>query len=206
DNLFPKSKYMMELGKKFEAMGREHKEGMDSMRKDTQNVNVKVEALSREKNEGHKVDPYMRVREVMMKATKLSGMCPLDLKEWRGIGDERGMEKQGGKSLIVGSENFLEDLLNELHGSKIFSKIDLRSVYHQKKVKDGGIKDQNLRSNSLQEGEGDVNIKRHDKNHLRSLCKVEEEALRGRGSTFVENAKCVECRLALGKTDLIRSQ
>ncbi|RDX99586.1 hypothetical protein CR513_17340, partial [Mucuna pruriens] len=58
-NLSPKSNYMMsfmrELQEKLKRMGREHKEGMDSMRKDTQSVNAKVKDLSKRKEENPRV-------------------------------------------------------------------------------------------------------------------------------------------------------
>ncbi|RDX99639.1 hypothetical protein CR513_17290, partial [Mucuna pruriens] len=55
ENLSPKSKFMMsyiwELDEKLERVSR----GLDSVQKDTQSVNAKVEALSREKEEKPKV-------------------------------------------------------------------------------------------------------------------------------------------------------
>ncbi|RDX79655.1 hypothetical protein CR513_39899, partial [Mucuna pruriens] len=53
ENYSPKSKqimkYMMRLEETLERLWREHKEGLDLVKKDTQSVNAKVEALSREK-------------------------------------------------------------------------------------------------------------------------------------------------------------
>ncbi|RDX87647.1 hypothetical protein CR513_30845, partial [Mucuna pruriens] len=55
ENLSPKSKFMMsyirELGEKLDRVGK----GLDYVQKDTQSVNAKVEALSREKEEKPKV-------------------------------------------------------------------------------------------------------------------------------------------------------
>ncbi|RDY12097.1 hypothetical protein CR513_03156, partial [Mucuna pruriens] len=64
-NYSPKTRIMMKqkknLEQRLEGMGRDHKEGLDSVKRDIQSVNAKGEALSKEKEE-QKAPPCMIVK------------------------------------------------------------------------------------------------------------------------------------------------
>ncbi|RDX96589.1 hypothetical protein CR513_20727, partial [Mucuna pruriens] len=63
--------------------------------------------------------------------------------------------------------------------------------------------DQNMRSNSIQ-GEDDAYMREHGKNHPRSLCKVEEEAPRGKDSIFyLSKMKAYKGSLEGNEVDLL---